>query len=188
MAPPCVIALCGRLRCGKDTVAKVLVDEYGYENLKISQLLKNACKMLFDLTDEQIEGTDKDKIDERWNVSPRRILQFMGTEVMQYKIQELIPGVGRTFWMNHLIRNNIIKSRKPVVISDMRFIHEYESLATHIPHVKVIKIERPSDDPLDSHVSETEYHSIKEDFRIVNDGSIDELYDTVKKIMKKIQS
>lgn len=177
MAPK-VIALCGKYHCGKDTVASFLCDEYKYDHVKISACLKEACRILFGLTLDQVEGSKKETVDPRWNVTPRRIMQFMGTEVMQYKIQELIPGVGRSFWIDATIRN----IKPPAVISDLRFLHEYSKLKDAFgDDVLVLNIRRPSDHLNDDgHISENEHLEIPTHAVISNAGTIADLQNAVR--------
>ena len=39
---PKIIAICGVMRSGKDTIANHLVENYGYENVKIADTLKRV--------------------------------------------------------------------------------------------------------------------------------------------------
>ncbi len=185
MKLPRVIGLCGRRRAGKDTVAKVLEDLHGYENVKISQDLKDALKILFGFSAEQIESCSKDQLDDRWGISPRQAMQFVGTEVMQYNINALLPDIGRKFWIKGCINKHIIPhENKLIVLSDLRFIHEFEELRnTFMEDFMVIRIDRDRHDAntiVDEHVSEREYLNIPFDAQIINNGSMEELIVKVK--------
>jgi hypothetical protein len=96
---PKIIAICGAKRSGKDVLADYLVKKYNYERLAFADPLKLTVKNLFNFDDDQLgigedKGTDKkDIIDERWGITPRAALQFFGTEIMQEKIQELLPNI-----------------------------------------------------------------------------------------------
>ena len=136
-----IIAICGLKRCGKDTLADYIVSRYGFEKVKIADPLKEACKQLFGLTDAQVELDEKDVVDDKWGVAPRQILQFVGTEMFQFKLQELLPDIGRSFWMRQLLETH---KKGCIVISDMRFVHEYEILKAAQPDLVVIKIVRDS--------------------------------------------
>ena len=172
-----IIAICGPKRSGKDTIADHLISKYNYEKIKIADPLKSVTKELFGFTEDQIGETDaKDIIDERWGITPRKALQFFGTEVMQYKIQELLPDIGRKFWINRLIAGLPMEDSK-YVISDLRFLHEYEELYKKTKdNLCIIKVFRPGKtDEKDTHVSELEYKAIKEDILLINDGNIGDL-------------
>lgn len=177
-----IIALCGPKRSGKDTVANFIADQYGYSNAKFAGKLKDVCKLLFDFTDEQVEADAKDVVDSRYNRTPREVMQFFGTEMMQFKLQEFMPGVGRLFWARHLLES--CKERS-IVISDMRFAHEADHVLDCDKDALIIRVARPSHVLVDTHASETELHGIACHETIVNDGSIESLWEKIRAIMLK---
>jgi len=177
-----IVAICGMKRCGKDTVANRLFGLLpNYKHEKISAPLKAVCGTLFNWPNSQMEDDTKDDVDPRWGISPRTALQFVGTEVMQYKMQELLPDIGRKFWIKKLLDGNINSN---MIISDMRFVHEYDMIRAHRAHSLVIKVTRPSLLNTSNHSSEKEWELIKEDVLICNNGTIDELYARVDHVIK----
>ena len=99
---PRIVAICGPKGAGKDALADHLVSVYGYEKIKFADVLKDAVGILFGFTREQMDDGDlKEVVDIRWGVTPRKVLQFFGTEVMQYKLQELMPNMDRNSWHIH---------------------------------------------------------------------------------------
>ena len=178
---PKVIGVCGLRRAGKDTVARYFVDHLGYEHCKISDELKKIVQLLFHFTDQQLETDEKDRIDPRWNITPRCAMQFIGTEIMQYKIQEILPDTGRKFWISSFIQRHLVNDKK-IVISDLRFLHEYEELQKATQNqLLVIRVER-NNCMESAHISEKEYKTIPADIVVTNDGSIDELYTQLVKL------
>ncbi len=171
---PIVIAICGARRAGKDTVASVLEKSYGYRPMKFARYLKDMIKAGFGLSDQDVEGHAKDAIHPIYNVTPRAIMQYIGTDVMQYGLQTLIPEIRRDFWARRLIidlRSHMSKGGDETnfVISDLRFMHEYEALKQaamddgfqfHV--IKVCRQVLPADACLaeDSHISEREWENI----------------------------
>ena len=202
---PKIIAICGAKRCGKDVLAEHLVNKYNYERVAFADPLKFAVKTLFDFDDDQVgigkdNGTGrKDIVDEKWGITPRAALQFFGTEMMQEKIQELLPDVKRNFFANSL--KNYITARmntsegQTFVISDLRFIHEFEMLYTiskiQKEDIVIIRVIRPyssnsrvdTEDTQNTHVSELEYMTIPYDIILINNGSIDNYIDKFDKII-----
>ena len=188
---PKIIAICGAKRCGKDVLAEHLVNKYNYERVAFANPLKIAVKNLFNFDDDQVgigkdEGTDrKDIVDERWGITPRAALQFFGTEIMQEKIQELLPNMKRNFFANTL-KNYIENAEnsgndKRYVISDLRFIHEHEMLLNmpniSINDIMIIRVIRPSENRAkeqEPHISELEYVNIPYDIIMINNGTIDD--------------
>jgi len=179
---PRVIAICGFKRTGKDTIADWFCAHHGYEKLKIADPLKRICNVLFNLTEQQLEGNEKELTDPRWGVSPRRIMQFVGTEMMQYKLQELMPQVDRTFWIKHLIDRCSATKQEKVVISDVRFVHEYNALKSHYGREAVfIKVISDRNNQSDNHESEKEWLQIPCDYAITNNTTttISDLHSTL---------
>lgn len=178
-----IIAICGFKRTGKDTIANYIAQHYGYEHMKLADPLKSVCKTLFGFTDEQVEGHEKEKTDPMWGVQPRQVMQFMGTEIMQFEIERLIPGLQRQFWAKNLICR-LAKCRKPVVISDIRFKHEIQALRELNVPLHIIKVHNNRVDiHVDSHVSEKEWCEIREDVNIYNHGTLSDLYAEINKVM-----
>jgi dephospho-CoA kinase len=184
-----IIAICGAKRSGKDVLAKYLINKYKYEKLSFAEPLKKAVKELFNFNDIQVGidedngiGNEKDIIDERWGITPRKALQFFGTEIMQYKINELIPNTNRGFFADILV-SRIIPNKK-YVISDLRFLHEYEKIKEL--NIIIIKVIRPSiinQCMYDDHISENEYEKIP-CIDIINKGSIEDYIENFELLNK----
>lgn len=172
---PRIVALCGPRRVGKDTIANYLVG-YGYEHIKITAPLKAVCKTLFHFTDDQLETDSKEFVDPRWEVSPRQVMQFIGTEVFQYKIQELLPQMGRNFWINSLTALIESNPDKKYVISDLRFLHEHKALERFDMYTIKISSNRVQQNNTDLHPSEREYQNVVENVHIQNNGTKEDLY------------
>ena len=194
-----IIAICGAKRSGKDVLAKHLVATRGFKKLSFAEPLKKVVKELFNFNDIQVGideenavGDEKEIIDERWGISPRKALQFFGTEIMQHAIDELIPNTNKGFLADILLSRISGNSCDSYVISDMRFLHEYNKLKSMTKVRKagsliVVKISRPAVNisevaggtggVRDAHISENEYIDIPYDVEIINDGAISDLTD-----------
>jgi hypothetical protein len=183
-----IIAFCGRRRVGKDEAAMYLSDRYAMKHIKISARLKQACRVMFGFTAQQVED-EKDAVDGKWGVSPRQVMQFIGTDVMQFKIQEIMPNVERSFWVKSLCCE-LEKAYKQdnVVISDVRFEHEVQELRCHgAMIVKIVRQPREaSAGNIDNHVSETESDVIIADYMITNNNSLEDFHNAVEEVFKKI--
>lgn len=174
MNQPSIIAICGYRRSGKDTVADILSEKYLFKKIKIAYKLKEIVKVLFDFNDFQLEIEKKDIIDPRWNTSPRQIMQFFGTDIMQFKIQEIMPHIGRSFFIESLI--NYINTQTTInkwVISDLRFVHEWKCLQKY--NTFIIRVENDNIPKIDTHISETEWLDITPDLIIKNNLGINDL-------------
>jgi hypothetical protein len=184
MALPKVVAICGFKRSGKDTIANYLSSHYGFVHVKIAEPLKDAVKILFNLSDDQVEGGDKELIDSRWGVTPRQIMQFFGTEIMQYEINRLVPNMNRNFWIMSLLHKH--RDSNGIVISDVRFHHEVDSIKRSFDqNAFIIKVTNNKvDTSSDQHISENEWLQINESVVIENNGTFEELQERVDACMK----
>ena len=150
MSTPVVIAICGARRAGKDTVANILERAYGYQPMKFARYLKDMIKAGFGFSEQEVEGYAKDIVHPVYQVTPRAIMQYIGTDVMQYGLQTLVPGIGRNIWARRLLfdMQSMMENKgmAKFVISDMRFLHEYDELKSaalaHGYRLCIIKISR----------------------------------------------
>ena len=106
------------------------------------------------------------------NLTIRQLMQYFGTPVMQ-------TYFGRNIWINSTIKN----ASDNTIITDLRFKAEYEAVKS-IGGI-VIYVNRPHY-LFGQHASEREMEELlkdgKYDFIIENDGSIQDLFNSVKKI------
>jgi hypothetical protein len=173
---PRIIAICGAKRVGKDLLSNYICYRYRHKKVAFAEPLKDCVKGLFNFTSDQVgDSYVKDVVDERWGIAPRKAMQFFGTEILQYKIQELLPGIDRKFLAYTLVSK--LKDDVAYVISDMRFMHEYEEVKKIGAYV--IRIDRPDviqdvNHDAEVHISETNYKDIPYDMHINNDRDIAE--------------
>jgi dephospho-CoA kinase len=184
---PRIIAICGLKRSGKDTIADFLCSNYGYTKIKIANPLKQGLQVMFGFTNEQLESDKKDEIDPRWDVQPRKLMQFIGTDVMQYQLQQIIPGIGRKVWIKSLIEEHFQDKEKLFVIPDLRFLHEHEELMKYNTHFwRVDRITQLDDinHVCDIHISEKEYLDIPVSHIFKNETKQD-LYNQIDKTINQ---
>jgi dephospho-CoA kinase len=186
-----LIGLTGKKGSGKDTIA-IKLKEYGYEQYAFADPLKRGIQHLFDLSDEQLyDETLKETIDPRWGVKPRQLFQIIGTEIFQHTIHQhlglkIAPKQHWTFLFEEWYRKKLQENPKvKVVVSDVRFLHELECVKAL--GGKVIKITRPEVyHNIDKHSSETSINQMspkKIDYLIENDGTLDDLYQNLVKVL-----
>lgn len=181
-----IVAICGLKRSGKDTIANYLSEKHNFKHVKIAGPLKQVCGILFGFTQKQMEEDEKDIIDTRLGITPRVALQFFGTEMMQYKIQEILPDIGRNFWID-LLLEKLNDEHANYVISDLRFLHEYNAIrAKH--NIFIIKVSKEDNQLNDVHCSEKEWKTIPEDVLIDNNSTILSLYKKIDSILVETNS
>ena len=171
-----IIGITGKKFSGKDTLADELVKNHKFIKYSMADPLKEALKPLFGFTDDQLYGTKKELIDERWNITPRETLQFFGTQVMQFKLQELIPNIGRNFFVKRFEEFCKQNKDKNIVVADIRFQHEIDSVKKI--GGSIIKITRDNlNNNLSEHISESGLEDLTDiDFVIENNSTKEELF------------
>jgi hypothetical protein len=196
-----IFLICGRKRTGKDTVASYLKFKYGVQHMYLSQPMKDACRIIFNFTEEQLYGNDKEVIDDRYGISARQALQHIGTEWAQFGLMKDFPEfnkkVGRGLWVkNLLIRYDDLcfknKRTVSIAVSDVRFPQEVQMIEKYCSDNKdkcyKIHITRDTGLPEDTHASEKEQDQIKDfDFTLGNSGTLKELYDNIDKIVEGLK-
>jgi hypothetical protein len=140
---------------------------------------------------EHTDGLLKDVEDPTLEASPRQLMQFIGTELLQLGLQERFPKIGRTIFCGPLIHK--LETIDYSIVTDLRFVHEYQALSTaaikHDAQLYIIRVERSKGvDDSDAHPSETEYESIPTDYIVLNDSTRSELDDRADLIRREILS
>jgi len=170
-----IVGITGRKFNGKDTLGKYFIDELGYKKLAFADSLKEGCRCIFGFTDEQLYGEKKEEIDEFWKATPRKVLQFVGTELFRNQLAEIMPHLGHDIWVE-VVRKKILDNPDTnFVITDVRFPNECE-IIKKMGGI-IIRVNRDSvNTTVDLHQSEIEIEKLDVDTVIQNDGSIDDLY------------
>jgi hypothetical protein len=174
-----LVGLTGRKRHGKDSCADVLVKEFGFVRYRFADVLKQVCQLVFQLSHAQVHGDEKEKetVDPRWNTTPRKLMQVVGTEMFRETLLRAIPeidlGSDGSLWC-HSFRMWVesLPTSQRIVISDVRF--EDEARIIRSLGGFLFRVVRPhwmahGDDP---HVSETAQDAIPVDDTVVNDADV----------------
>ena len=189
-----IIGITGRKFNGKDTIANYLRDNYDYHQIAFAEPLKESCRVLFGFTEEQLYGSLKETSDPNWyNLTPRQVFQYMGTDIMRNQMTGLSPEFEDKFWLKCL-ENKIKKilSEYPndcIVISDVRFPNEVEMIKKL--GGTVIRVKRPNienNNTFSAHASENMIDELSVDYELINDTTREELYDKTKHIIDSLDS
>lgn len=192
-----IIGISGKISSGKDTIAEYLINQYGFEKHGMADAMKEACKYLFGFSAEQLHGDKKEIVDDYWKVTPRYVLQKMGTEMFREqftKVFDSMKWVKEDFWIWLWLRWFEIREDNPVikiVIPDIRFENEEKMIKnlnsplTGGIKTFLIRVERDIERLKDvaEHSSENgidDYQYV--DHVIINDGTIEELQQKVWKL------
>ena len=179
-----LIGILGKKYSGKDTTADYICNKYNGTKLILADPLKEACKILFNFSDEQLYGNLKENIDLNWGTSPRKILQYLGTDIFRNDINKILPDIGSKFWINLMsIKYSEIKKEKSlIIVSDVRFQNEIDRIHEHGGFI--IKLIRESIKNDDKHESEN-IDNLFGDYTIINDSTKNDLYHKIDTIIKE---
>lgn len=170
-----IIGLTGKAGVGKDTVAHCLATQYAFTTYAFAEPIKD---MLAAIGVECHNRQQKEAPHPLFGVSPRHMMQTLGTEWMRYTVnaegwliiaEERIREAEKNFntsWAGSLTFR--------VVISDTRFENEAEWIRAQ--GGSVWHITRPEVEPVEAHVSENGVRfDARTDLSLVNNGSIEDL-------------
>jgi hypothetical protein len=204
-----IVGFVGLIGAGKDTAADYLVNFHGFRRDSFANTLKDAVACVFGWDRTLLEGRTtqarewREQRDDWWSdrlgmeITPRKILQYWGTEVCRH-------GFHDDIWIASL-ENKMRKTRDNIVISDVRFPNEIKAI--HNAGGIVIRVKRGNDpdwftaaesynrgpngnaswslskaklDSLKVHASETAWVGGDIDAVITNDGTIDDLFTAIR--------
>ena len=167
-----IIGITGRKRHGKDTIADYLVEHYGYTKMAFADPIRDICRDMFGFTDGQFGGHDKEAVDDRWGISPRQAMQFIGTDLVRAHIHELLPTVGEDFWVKCLM--NRVPPGARIVVSDVRFPNEAAAIRSQGTLWRVKRSVADTKD--DTHISESMVDGLDVDAELDNNDDLANLY------------
>ena len=172
-----IIGLSGYARSGKDEVAKILVEDYGYKRVafadKIRELLLETNPQVKDgFRVESVVGAygwDKAKV-----LFPeiRNLLQRLGVGARN--------TFGDEFWVSQVFHS--MDKTSDYVITDVRF--ENEAMMLKLMGGQLWRIKRPGVEPVNNHVSEHDLDGYKVDKILKNEGTLEELRTLVRSRME----
>lgn len=168
-----LIGLAGKARSGKDTIGQLLDRAFGCSLISFAQPIRDGLNaMIPGLNQEHFHGSLKEKPVPWIGKSPRQMMQYLGTEWGRTLVNE-------NLWL--LIAKHKIEAAhenfRHVVVTDVRFENEADfirSLGGVIWHVS--RGDAPS---VNAHPSEAGVAFKAGDVLIDNNGSLEELNDTV---------
>lgn len=158
-----IIGLSGYAQSGKDTVANILVDQYGFTRVafadKIREFLyESGPDYLKCLVDEV--GWENAKQHKK----VREMLQNTGVGARKV--------FGDDFWVYQAM-GSIASAHSNIVVTDVRFLNEANIIKEN--GGQIWRIKRFGVDAVNAHISETEMDDYKVNQIFVNNGTLDDL-------------
>ena len=170
-----LIGLTGRKRSGKSTIAASLVKHHHFTERSFADPLRAMTCQILGITARELDDVKETPVDWLDGVTPRRMMQTIGTEWGRDSIHPEI-------WVRALQRQieTLMADNIDIVISDVRFDNE----ATMIRSMGGImfRVHRHGL-PDDQHRSEAGVNPGLIDHNIFNNGGIDELRGTMKTLL-----
>lgn len=171
-----IIGFVGLARAGKDSAAKTLIQKFGFTRVSFADPLKQIAydidpliandTHLAEVVDEQGWEIAKDEYPEC-----RRFLQRIGTEGLR-------KNVDNDFWVNLALSKMKNADEKNYVITDMRFLNEYEKVRDFATQGGALfsawRIQRDGLSVM-GHASELEMATIPTEYTVSNNETLEHL-------------
>lgn len=187
-----IVGVIGKKRAGKDTFATTLVDELGFVRVAFADRLKEVALAIDPIVPPRTgsvtvsaetastwglprlsevvarEGWEEAKE----NPEVRRLLQETGVA---------IRSIRSDFWIRAAL-DPTEYSANDFVVTDVRFPNEAEAIERAGGFT--VRVTRPGMTHDDEHVSETALDDYAADFLALNDGTLDELAEQAREIVR----
>lgn len=172
------------MRTGKDTFAQILKEELEKQNKSVlithfADEVKFVCKNFFSWNGEKDE-------------EGRKLLQYVGTDYFRNQVDQ-------DYWVNRMVENIKAIQNYPfihydyIIISDTRFPNEIEKFKTdykdiscgfpyQLTTIRMVR-ELSLTSETTTHSSETALDGYRFDYIIINNDSIEDLYEKAKTML-----
>lgn len=171
-----IIGLTGYARSGKDTVANILVNNYGYTRVAFADKIRKLLLEMDPILENgyRLSSTLEDY---GWEVAKskpevRRLLQTLGVGARNI--------FGPQFWVHEALKTMLddLKPDLKYVVTDVRFLNEADMIKAN--NGQIWRIKRTGVVAYNRHISETEMDGYKVDQIFTNNGTIEDLELMVK--------
>lgn len=174
MPQPPLIGIAGRARSGKDTVANFIIAAIGGYRYSFADPIRAMLVPLgVDMSDPYWQARKEDVIP-ALGVSPRRMMQTLGTE---WGRQLINPDL----WII-MAHQRLLQNGPGMVISDVRFENEAAWIRKHGGWI--IHVIRPDAKAVEAHASEDGIEMQDTDARLFNNGTLEELQLSVRELLR----
>lgn len=177
-----IIGLTGAAGAGKNTVAEILVEEYGFQAISFAGPIYDAVSAITGLPVEYLQDRSKKERPIGWlGSSPRELLQTLGTEWGREMIHE-------NLWIIIALNkvSKITEAGGSVVVTDVRF--DNEAIALTLAGGSIWQVNRPCENSCGRkercHESENGISPELVDVAISNDTTLDYLRERVQREME----
>ncbi len=174
MARQPIIGITGRARSGKDTVAEFILGAIGGYRYSFADPLRAMLVPLgVDMNDPYWKAR-KEEVIPALGVSPRRMLQTLGTEWGRNLIND-------DLWVL-MAQQRLLNNGPGMIIPDVRFENEAAWVRRH--GGLLIHVSRPDLKEVEAHISESGVQIEPTDAQLFNTGTLEELQQMVKDLLR----
>lgn len=188
-----IIGLGYKKYSGKDEVGRYLAKKLGSIRIASGDTVKDAARVIFGFTDEQLHGKLKDVVDPEWGFPPSHALQLLGTDV----VRTIHPDIWRRSTKRRLEK---VPPFLNAHVTDVRFPNEGELV--HSRGGYVVEVFSPVElrearavaagaDLAEfrkryTHPSETSLDGYPFDGRVINDSTLAVLHQRVDALLEEL--
>jgi len=167
-----IIGLTGYASSGKDSIAHVLINKYGFERVAFADPIRDLLYELNPKVDFEVDGgswdirylVDNYGWDEaKQSLEVRRLLQTLGVGARNTIDEEI--------WVIKALRT--MSGNGNYVVTDVRF--ENEIIALRNLRAQIWRVERPGVTAVNDHISEAKTSTFDVDQTFLNNGSLEDL-------------
>ena len=175
-----IIGITGKMQHGKDTIAKIIKEfNLDFNIIHFADPLKKMCIEYFGLSEFDVYTDEgKKKYNAFWGMTNREILQKIGTDAFR-------NGFRNDVWVK-LMELNLMDNSNSYIIPDVRFDDEAQSIIDHYGFIiEVIRDNVETNENVSKHVSEVGVNKKLIKYTIYNNGTLDDLKKSVKRVLEQ---
>ena len=176
-----IIGLSGYARSGKDEVAKILVEDYGYKRVAFADKIRD---LLLETNPQVKDGFRVESVVGAYGWDQAKVL----FPEIRNLLQRLGVGARKTFgdgfWVWQVIQD--LEPNIKYVITDVRFKNEGDFVKES--NGKIWKVVRAGVEPVNSHISERDMDGYKVDMILKNEGTLEDLRTLVRSRMETLNA
>jgi hypothetical protein len=170
-----IIGIAGKKGSGKTTLAKIIKKNTSCVELSFADPIKDMLGFGLNLSNDQLRGDQKEVVDDLYGVTPRHLMQTLGTDWGR--------SIDPDLWVNIMREKVDPFGLISVVIDDIR----YENEADFIREAGVLIHIYRMGGTVDDHSSESGINVKATDTIIYNNGSLQQLEEKMTELKELLK-
>ena len=174
-----IIGITGKAGAGKDTVSDYIVEQYMFNTIAFADTVKKTASEMFKIPLDDFYNRDKKEVlNKTWNMSPRKIIQLLGTECGR-------AIFGEDVWVKRaFVELEYYKNELGIIFSDVRFDNEADMIRSKGGFI--INVVNDNVEEVEEHSSESGITPHTTDVLIYNNHDKESLYRGIDSIFDTI--